>query len=637
LYEFIMPGIDGKREADGPTTMAATAGFGAWEMPEVCLVKSVRWDEFCFIGAFVKSITPSPHNNIRPALRRGAHKAFTIFASGFYPYAQKPSPYPEEALEEKKVVRSRHQSTTFVTPTLQSPVFGHNRENNDVCVGAVFQKSDALINRCFIGDSGTVTRSSYEADTEDAAKALYERATRADAPILFDNSAAFEAALEKKKTATHNEVLARIRWQVSSSAMGIFKDNFKSRCVAHYYAERIRARLKQQYQELPEHWDEHYQVPIVYYLPGHEKNWTCYDENAQQQDKEEAEKLMELANDLSGDSSPLSYLIKNGNGEALLLHDDPIAVWNALKQDDEHPILQMVLEAHQTQLVTALHWRAMQAGLISSLEEELQSYAQSIPEHWVTADALGNAICDASKSGKVEELKCLLAFSRSTNDLSTLDKYCNSAFRITARIGHEEVLQVLLAHNRIDVNDISPATGFNALHEAALKGNESVVRTLLADQRVDVNIGKWKRGMGAAFWARNADHILLAVYIESVQRQAEWQAEPYDFVIQKLRAYASAESHFASRLYRFFKGEWNRHHTSAVARLLVRDNYKDKTFDKDLLTDFLTDLKKAIGDKPINPVGSLNQILYLAKLITEIDFASLPVDRLGCQILTLDI
>jgi hypothetical protein len=123
------------------------------------LIKSLRFDALCFFDDFINGMTHTDDKKTEPRtkMRNGKHKSHTVFATGAYSYDEKPSPYPIDQLAKIKFL-SRHQSTTLITKEAQSPVFGHNRNRQNALVGVILDPSDALINRLYRDDFGTINR-----------------------------------------------------------------------------------------------------------------------------------------------------------------------------------------------------------------------------------------------------------------------------------------------------------------------------------------------------------------------------------------------------------------------------------------------------------------------------------------------
>ncbi|BCA96249.1 hypothetical protein TUM19329_26100 [Legionella antarctica] len=434
------------------------------------LNKAVRWDPHCFIEDFILGITPLKNRpRHRQDLRHGRHKNFTVFAEGVFPYAERPSPYPEKQLY-KKEKRSQHQSTSLCTRKAQTPIFGHNKARASKLAGVILDADDAMVRSYSMYDGGTVNRP-YEAYIFTKAKTYHQKMTNPDNPILFSDRKAFEKALEKN-TGKHNEVLARIRWKVTSSSVGIFNDIFEGRCVASYYAERIYVAVKAQYEASGKPWDENYQIPITFYLPGNDKNWTSYSEQSRQEDTKKAQSIY-------SDPRKQQKAVAEGNGEFLLLLDEPQAVWQSLLDDASHPLL-TVIKQGQFQLVEALYQRS---GHQASLEDALHFYAETLhQQHEILSEFLfkngkeDTLLFQAAKSNRIGILIFILDLDRDRKLLNQTDKEGTTPLYTAAYNGHLNIVLALLA-NKADVNK-ARKDGATPLHIAAQKGHIDVVLAL---------------------------------------------------------------------------------------------------------------------------------------------------------------
>ena len=233
------------------------------------IVKSLRFDSFCFIDEFIEGITRVSGQGKGRPLRIGPHKAWTVNGLGVFDRRDKAkSPYPKEE-QYKRPWFSAHQSLSLILKGAEAPVFGFNTGRASTLAGVMMAPESALINRRFLYDTGTCHRP-YEARTKKEAEAYRSQAMGTS---LFADDASFEAAIRAKENAgRYNEVLAGVRWEMETSAVGIFSDTDESRYVAQIYAMKIRRALQSKAGMLPEAWNGAYQVPVYYYLPGQAKN-----------------------------------------------------------------------------------------------------------------------------------------------------------------------------------------------------------------------------------------------------------------------------------------------------------------------------------------------------------------------------
>jgi ankyrin repeat protein len=277
------------------------------------LAKSVRWDDKIFFDEFLLSITKSPINQPEEKLRKGRHKKYTVFGHGFFLRSEKVSPYnlSPQTLERKKAKTSLHQSTSLITKDDQ-PIFGHVAFRRNKLVGYMFKPSK-LINRIFFKDMGTINRP-YEFDTLQEAEAYFNQKVLDPTPTMFKTLAELKQHIIKDKT-SHNEVLARLKWDVNTSCIAIFSDTIEARCIAQFYAKLTYRRLLYQYRELNQTLPQDYKVPIIFYLPGSPLNWQIYSTEQQANDKIKAEAMF-------SDEAKIKEAFDQNNFEFLLLLDD---------------------------------------------------------------------------------------------------------------------------------------------------------------------------------------------------------------------------------------------------------------------------------------------------------------------------
>jgi hypothetical protein len=277
------------------------------------LAKSVRWDDKIFLENFLRSITKSPSNQTEEKLRIGPHKKYTVFGHGVFERSQKPSPYnlsPAD-LNEKKKKTSLPQATSLISR--RQRIFGHANRRNKL-VGYIFKPPKNLINRIFFMDMGTVNRP-YEFNDLKEAEAYFNRRVNSTRPTMFKTLSDLKKYIANDSR-FHNEVLARLKWNINTSCVAIFSDTFEARCIAQFYAKLTYQRLVSQYRDLNRQLPQDYQVPIVFYLPEQQvDNWQIYSVEQQSNDKIKAEEIF-------ADETKIKQAFEQNNFEFLLLLDD---------------------------------------------------------------------------------------------------------------------------------------------------------------------------------------------------------------------------------------------------------------------------------------------------------------------------
>ncbi len=262
------------------------------------LSKSVRADDKCFIKQFTHGITPTPTKPGRVPLRPYQHRCYTVYHHGVAIRSNKESPYivsgqvaNKVELAQKKSARSRHQSTSLLNFTLPIKIFRHATNHHEATAGFIFDRRDALLNRIGIYTGATRYRP-YEFSSSSEAQNYYDKTVtcfrnKSRLPTLFASTA--ELCHAVKSTDQLTEITACLRFDINTTAIAIFNDNFESRCIARFYADIMQQRLIQQYQEQRWRLPENYRVPILFVLPDdHPKCWSLYDEQQRQEDNERA-------------------------------------------------------------------------------------------------------------------------------------------------------------------------------------------------------------------------------------------------------------------------------------------------------------------------------------------------------------
>lgn len=277
-------------------------------------IKSIRADELDFFREFTLTCTHTPQQSYTFPLRKGRKKAFTVDGTGVQERAKKPAQYTAE----QKNMYSKATSLTLVTQDITPKVFGFNRERCEKIVGMMFAPSNVLLTRrFFVGDYGTVHRF-YDFHYKEDAEWFYQKWTTGPEVRLFGDIDRFKIALAAPENRNkYNEVLGRIKWTMDgNSCLFIASDNLESRCLAQDRARILRSRLKEQVHELGMDWDDSYQVPICFYLPGEDKHLKPYDERAQIEDRQTAESILL-------DETQRQLKASEGNFEFLLVTKEP--------------------------------------------------------------------------------------------------------------------------------------------------------------------------------------------------------------------------------------------------------------------------------------------------------------------------
>jgi hypothetical protein len=431
----------------------------------------VRWDDNIFIGNFLNSITKSPDNQFEEKLRKGPHKKYTVYAHGFFERSQKISPYslPSHVLKEKKKQTSRHQSTSLVRT--KEAIFGHSRGRQRKLVGFIFKPLTDLINRIFIYDTGTVNRP-YEFDTAEEAEGYFTRSVHYYPRTLFKTLQEL-----KQNTANnlknYNEVLARLKWDINTSSIGIFSDTFEARCIAQFYAKLTYQRLLCQYRELGLTLPQDYQVPIVFYLPDDKLSWQIYSAEKQAQDKIKAGKTF-------SDNAKIKKAFAQGNFEFLLLLDD-------LEHLSYKKIPVLFWVAHTCSMnIAKVLYEQTNACFLVNFEEYLNDTLRKIwrVEKISLSCEKRNIFLDmALILNKKDLIKEILKFKLA--DEKGSDKYGNFIFRL---IENKEfkLFAKIISSQKIDLNQTNEM-GDTLLHVVA-KANQVMLAKLLIEKGANTNI-----------------------------------------------------------------------------------------------------------------------------------------------------
>jgi ankyrin repeat protein len=435
------------------------------------LAKSVRWDDNIFLGNFLSSITKSPENQFEEKLRKGPHKKYTVYAHGFFERSQKISPYnlPPRVLKEKKEKTSRHQSTSLVRE--KEPIFGHGRGRQRKLVGFIFKPLMDLINRIFIYDIGTISRP-YEFDTVEEAKDYFTRSVNHHPKTLFKTLQELKDNTVNN-TKNYNEVLARLKWDINTSSVGIFSDTFEARCIAQFYAKLTYQRLLCQYRELGLTLPQDYQVPIVFYLPDSYLNWQIYSTEQQANDRIKAEKIFsnEAKIKKAFDQGNFEFLLLLGDLENLSYQNLPVLFWVA--HTCSMNIAKVLYEQTNTCFLVAFE------EYLSDTLQKLWRVEKKCLYGWQRNICVDMALKLGLKDLVKEILKTKLVDENDSN------KYGKSLFKLVEH-GEFQLLTEIVTNQTIDL-DQTNEEGDTLLHVVA-KTNQLMLAKLLIEKGANTKI-----------------------------------------------------------------------------------------------------------------------------------------------------
>ncbi|KAH5573111.1 hypothetical protein HBI24_202360 [Parastagonospora nodorum] len=134
----------------------------------------------------------------------------------------------------------------------------------------------------------------------------------------------------------------------------------------------------------------------------------------------------------------------------------------------------------------ALHLVASYArlGKCSILRWLLAQFPMALPQ----LDILNKEpICLAVTSGSLETLQLLLGYYTDAKHHGSLARTTSHSMRMAIRRDNESMVELLLDHDAIDVNEVCGASGFTALRYAVEKGSTKLVDTILGHRNIDVN------------------------------------------------------------------------------------------------------------------------------------------------------
>ena len=391
------------------------------------LLKSLRGDENSYTQWFFQMITKSPTMQATMPLRPHAKKAFTVMGHGVVERANKP---PLFKPDDKKFF-SKHCSTTLVTERVIPPVFGHQRANRaDKLVGVIIDLDDALFNRMFIYDGGTVNRP-YDFATRSDAENYYKNKFNANEPVLYNDRIKFEKAIATRTAngkTVYNEVLARLRWNLNgTSKIFIASDTLEARLLAQEYARLLLNRLRAQARENGAELHPDYFVPICFYLPGNAaKHGTNYDFVQQQQDIAEAHTIYH---------NPVACAAKYDVHDYEFLLALPRDANTLLKHKfNDEGVMQRILKEGLVHIVQSLLERSTDSAILDKIPID-------------SATLTPKMFYCVTQAGNVRLLRWLLAKRLPEPFPVSLDSAEHPTLAAACSRGHSEIVQMLLAAN----------------------------------------------------------------------------------------------------------------------------------------------------------------------------------------------
>lgn len=443
------------------------------------LVKSLRFDQFCYIDEFLDGITRTQDQPKPRAPRWKPHKKFTVYADNIYNRLVKVSPYPE-AEYYKKALTSPHQSLSLIPSGTNLPVFGIFKERSNALVGIITDPRHALFNRFFTEDGSTVDRP-YEFDTQE----LAQKYAAAKKDILYNSYDLFKSKILKNHGKGHNEVLARIRW-TNSNAIGIFSDTDESRYIAQVYARKLRAVLAAKAGKLPEDWDPSYEVPIYYYIPGSPKHLKVYTLEEMRADEEKA-------NHILSSRESRNQAFHAGCFAFLLLAKDPRAAldikWGNLGNEF------IVIALIRLNLFHIAKDMVERAGY-----KNISAYLQAnglVTEAYKVCSWGSESTHQLVRSNRIDILN-IVAEIANPKEIDAKYSDGDTPLVLAAYLGHTDLVSFLLRRGAPDIS--RNANGDTALICASREGHVDVVKVLLQQNNHSKHYTN-AQGKNALYWA----------------------------------------------------------------------------------------------------------------------------------------
>jgi ankyrin repeat protein len=456
------------------------------------LMKSLRWDSYCFLSPFIKSISHSAGKNAEPRdeLRIGNRKQFRVFGDGVYEGKAKPT---REKLPHEHLL-SRPQSTTLITPHNQVSLFKHTLDS--VGVGFAFLPESSGMRRFIKLDRGTVYRPYDHATREEADKFISEK--KQD---YFPDLDSFTRALHG--TTRYNEVMGGLYYELDSTCIIITQDNLSSRAAAQFLAAKTREALiiredrrtggeegAAEFKGEPESIQD-YEAPLIYYLPNHPKNYCNYSHEDQEADQREVQKII-------ADKTYNEYFNK-GDFSFLLIAPNPKEVlaltWNG------KPVMVEILEKGLFHIAEGLLNRA-HAAEKGNLEIMRALIASGANVNQARRDG-DTFLIWAIKNRHLEIVRDLIAAGANVNEAR---RDGDTLLIWAIKNGHLEIARALIAARAHVINQ-ADEYGVTPLIWAIKNGHLEIARALITARAHINQAAQYGGGSTPLIWAAEKGHL----------------------------------------------------------------------------------------------------------------------------------
>lgn len=473
------------------------------------LMKSLRWDKYAFLAAFIKSITHAADKTIEPRdeLRFGPRKEHTVWGTGILSKGGKP---PRLYTVEDQALLSRKQSTTVVTRDTQPALFKSGQDEVGIFIS--FDLQFAMLGRLFTKNASSIGRP-YDHDSLDTAKQYENMMVKGG--MLFDDLEAFLQKLKMMPEAAsiHNEVMAAVAYVLGSTCVGIERDNFESRCAAQILAKELMDAVILRQEKLGMPCLPGEVVPIFYYLRNNPLlNFRAYESVKQLSDREHGFSLVkgETAEKITlrehhFQRKQFSFLVLAAqSGDPDLVRQVMALTWK-----EKPVILHIILEGlfHISDLIL----RYKPEGRIDSLEY-LKNYGASHRGQKLISPE-SEVLFAALKQKNLSMLDLLIQLGGSIHRCDQLTG--DSLIYTVAQSGDLEGLTYLLTWSEIEVSQMHSKLKRTPLYTALLLGHDPIVLKLLEYPKLVIEPAEVMSILLTLLWKNKVE--LLSLFIEKAK------------------------------------------------------------------------------------------------------------------------